>query len=334
MFAKAFLAAIALLLLTAGAGGKGDYAPSPALQAYQDGERALREGRNRDALSLFEQAAEKGLFVARLRAARMYATGEGVPVDEAKAFQHYEFIANRYADLDPSHPSARHVAEAFRETANFYRKGVSSAGIAADPFRAARLMQHAASYFKDQAAQFELAQMYMRGEGVDKNPKMAMNWLDHAAKKLYPPAQALLGESFWRGKDVKKSPAYGLAMLALARDNATPEDMDWIAALYEQALKEADGKTVEAANALLVQMSRAYRVKSADPLRIAPDAEMAGAPAGLTTATPPAVVAAPRTPPNDVSRSPRDPLPAAAAGPAIPPAADGFGLDANPGAGR
>jgi TPR repeat protein len=43
----------------------------------------------------------------------MYASGEGVPRDELRAFQYFSRIANTHAEESPQLPQARFVANAF-----------------------------------------------------------------------------------------------------------------------------------------------------------------------------------------------------------------------------
>jgi len=51
---------------------------------------------------------------------------------------------------------------------------------------------HAASYFDDEDAQFELAKHYLAGDGVQAHTKFALNWLARLSKRGHAGAQAFL----------------------------------------------------------------------------------------------------------------------------------------------
>jgi len=53
-------------------------------------------------------------------------------------------------------------------------------------------------------AQFDLALMYARGEGVRKNEKLAFTWFHKAARNNHVEAKFYMGLSFAKGKGVKK----------------------------------------------------------------------------------------------------------------------------------
>ncbi len=171
----------------------------------------------------------------------MYAAGTGVPQSDAKAFHYYQLIADQHAETGPRHPIAPYVAEAFVAIAGFYRNGLEELKVEPNLARAAGLLRHAASYFGDPTAQLELARMYLAGEGVPRNVRLAVNWLANASKKQHAPSQAVLGDLLWRGdKSIRRQPIKGLALLSLARQNAVGRDeASWIDELLRRALAEA-----------------------------------------------------------------------------------------------
>ena len=172
---------------------------------------------------------------AQLKLARIYASGNGVNKDNGKAFYFYRQIANQRADISPLSPVSRYVAEAFVALGEYYVDGIPSAQVPQDPVRAANLFRHAASYFGDADAQYQLARLYLDGDGVEKNVGLAINWLATAAKKQHAEAQATLGELLWRGSDdVRQRRARGLALIMLAHENAkaSGKEPKWIEELY------------------------------------------------------------------------------------------------------
>lgn len=234
------LAAIALLFLNSGmirAGEKIRIAAAERIDAQAlDSEQTLSKR-----VSVLEAAAELGVLEAQLKLARMYETGQGAPRSHARAFDLYRRIVDDQADVRPHHARAGDVAHAFVALGGYYRAGIPGSAVRIDKRRAARLLWHAASYLGDAEAQCALAQMYLEGEGMPRNSRLALNWLTNAAKKRHGKAQAQLGDLLWRGsKDIRRQPLKGLALLSLARQNATDEDQArWIEALYIQAYERA-----------------------------------------------------------------------------------------------
>ncbi len=149
----------------------------------------------------------------------------------------------------------------FVEMARLYKAGAPEANVAANPGQAFSLLHHAASYFGNPAAQFELAKLLMSGEGVTKNMRAAAQWLLSASRKGFAPAQAQLGDLLWRGGDgVKRVAGDGLGLLAIARKNAQDEDTAWIGKMFETARAEAQPIEILEANAFIVQELSASHV--------------------------------------------------------------------------
>jgi TPR repeat protein len=227
-----------------------------ATAAYRLGMASLKAGDVKAAIPALDYAADRGVLGAQLKLAKIYANGNGVGRDDAKAFYLYRQIANQRADIASSSPIARYVGEAFVSLGEYYREGLPEAGLDPNPKRAADLFRHAASYFGNADAQYALARLYLDGEGVEKNVGLAVNWLATAAKKRHAAAQATLGELLWRGDDVvRQRSARGLALIMLARVNAkeSGKEPKWILDLYRQAVAAADPKTLEEARGLTAE---------------------------------------------------------------------------------
>lgn len=202
---------------------------------------AVELGKAISPLSALEQAAGRGELDAQFNLARIHAAGEGVPRSPLQAFKLYQHIVDSYADVHPREPRARRVARAFVALGDYYRSGIQGSAIKADKGRAVSLYRHAASYLGDADAQYKLAQMYLRGEGVARNGRLAVNWLTNASKKRHANSQALLGDLLWRGaRDVRRQPLKGLALLTIAGQNAKDEaQARWIEGLRVSALEQA-----------------------------------------------------------------------------------------------
>ncbi len=208
-------------------------------------------------LQTLAPAAKSGDVSAEFEMARRLALGEGVKKNEAQAASYFQSVVSQLGDIGAHDKRAPLAATAYRFLAQFHRRGVAEAHIAANPAYAFDLLHHAASYFGDAAAQYELAKAFIEGDGVSKNARAGTNWMKLAAKKGYAPAQALLGDKLWRGDGVKRVPGEGLGMLAIARRNASPADKVWVSKMFEAARAEALPIEILAANAYIVQESGA-----------------------------------------------------------------------------
>lgn len=251
-------------------------------QAYDKALADWSKGDTEDALAALEYAADNGVLAAEMKLAELYAEGEGVSRNDAKAFGLYQRIAIRYADAGPRHPEADGIARSLVALAGYFRSGIEKIEIEPDPARAAGLYRHAASYFGSVTAQYELARMYLTGEGVNRNVRIAVNWLMNASRKQHAPSQALLGDLLWRGAaEGYHQPLNGLALLELARDRATgTPDETWIAELYSRSSQEALPEQRERARLIVKRWDRrlggAARTASGDGLTLPVEAPAGG----------------------------------------------------------
>jgi TPR repeat protein len=199
-------------------------------------------------------AASKGDLEARIEMGRRLAQGQGVRKSESSAVSYFKGIISEFEDIGAHDKRGPQVAAAFLEMARFYKNGAPEAKIDANPAQAFSFLHHAASYFGDPAAQFELAKLLMSGEGVTKNTRAAAQWLLSASRKGYAPAQAMLGDLLWHGSDgVKRVAGDGLGLLAIARRNALGADKAWVSKMFETARSEAQPSEILEANAFIVQ---------------------------------------------------------------------------------
>jgi uncharacterized protein len=254
-------AVAAFLVLGPVAVGADDPPPyTSATDAYRLGVSTIKAGKVSAALPALEYAAKHGVLGAELKLARIYATGrDGVGEDDGKAFTYYRAIADQYADINPSSPVAQYVGEAFVALGHYHLDGIPAMPLPANPAYAADLFRHAASYFGNADAQYDLALLYLKGEGVDKDVGLAVNWLAMAAKKQHEAAQATLGELLWRGTEVRQREARGLALITLAHENAKAggKEPKWIADLYAEAVAKSEPATRKEAAALLPELGGA-----------------------------------------------------------------------------
>jgi TPR repeat protein len=240
-------AALALTLGVASSGAAldGKQAPSVSepsqtpLQAFRSGTESYRAGDKKKAFDELHYAAEQGHPLAQWKLGRMYAEGDYVKRDDLKAFQYFSRVASEYAESSPWTPQARFVSNAFVSLGNYYLTGIPETSVRPDPARARDLFTHAASYFGDADAQYQLARLYLDGVGTHKDLRTAARWLGLAAQKGQYQAQATLGQMLFRGEGVPRQAARGLMWLTLARDAAAGPDDTWIVEAYDAAFARA-----------------------------------------------------------------------------------------------
>ena len=128
--AISFAALAAMMALAPAAIGAEDPPPyASATEAYRQGAAAAKSGHMDAALPALSYAAERGVLGAELKLARIYARGDGIARDDGKAFNYYQRIADQHAEIPPSSPVAKFVAEAFVALGQYCRKGVPGIGL-------------------------------------------------------------------------------------------------------------------------------------------------------------------------------------------------------------
>jgi hypothetical protein len=219
-----------------------DGTPSPNKPVGPDAARAsiepLKPGDKTPSLTALQYAAEHGHGVAAWQLGRMYAEGNGVPRNDLRAFEYFQKFADSHADDNPGMPRSRFVAHAFVSLGHYYLEGIPNTSVAVNPERARHMFSHAASYFGDPEAQFQLAMLYVKGTGVSRDPKRAVPWLVLAANKGHYKSQALLGRILFRGEHGSRQAATGLMWLTIACDGPGAK-VPWIAEAREAAFKQA-----------------------------------------------------------------------------------------------
>ena len=202
--------------------------------AFEQGMGALRAGRFDIALPALEHAAGKGLFLAEFYLARVFADRTSPQVDHAKAYVIYQRLADEHADIDPDDDQrAPFVAKSFTALAGYLRHGITEIGLKPDPARAAEYLHHAATFFNDQDAQFELAKLYLKGDGVPVDTKRAMHWLSVLTEMGHAGAQAFLADLYWQGEHVDRDPKRAYALVTVAVENAPAHERIWIEDIYQ-----------------------------------------------------------------------------------------------------
>jgi TPR repeat protein len=229
--------------------------PKAALQAGLDG---VRKGHARAALAALQFAADSGESLAQWKLGKMYASGDGVPQDDAKAFDYFSQIVENY-DEDQADPrQAPFVSSAFVALGVYDLRGIANTRVVPNPERALEMFHYAAVNFGDAAAQYNMARMYLDGEGVARDGRQAARWLYLAAEKGHIESEAVLGQLLFNGYDgVPPQRAKGLMWLSLAHDGITDKVKDqWILDLYSKAMSAASDADRQIASMFLDDRSR------------------------------------------------------------------------------
>jgi hypothetical protein len=206
-----------------------------AKDALRAGVREYNAGDKEGAARALEYAAGQGHALALWKLGRMYADGDGVPHDDLKAFEYFSRIADSGTADGPDAQISGVTASAFTALGTYFLDGIKGTYVRPNPERAYDMFNYAASYFGDPNAQYNLARLYLDGNGVDADPKQAARWFNLAAEKGHHPAQALLGDILINGLGgVPVQRVRGLMWLALAREGAQGRKDDWIVNLYEK----------------------------------------------------------------------------------------------------
>jgi TPR repeat protein len=215
------------------------------LQALRMGVAGYRSGDVKSSVEAFKYAAANGNPLARWKLGKMYADGDGVPHDDAKAFDYFLQIVQNYDEDDDNRRDISVVSNAFVALGVYSLNGIPNSEIKPSPERALEMFQYAALAFGNADAQYNLARLFMDGaDGVPKDMRQAARWLSLAAEKNHCQAEALLGHMLFNGFDgFAQQRARGLMWLTLARDAANeskdPKDQ-WIIDLYTKAQAAAN----------------------------------------------------------------------------------------------
>jgi len=211
--------------------------PPTPIEAFRSGAQALRQGKTEQAVTELEYAAEQGVPGAIWKLGRMYADGDGVKMNKARAYEYFRRLTATHGDDSAGTPNARYLANAFVTLGLYHLDGIPGT-LKADPNVAREMFRYAAAYFADPEAQYHLGRLYLLGKGAPKDAIQAARWLRLSANKGHHRAQALLGSMLFKGEDVSRQAALGLFWLIMAKDAATPDET-WITDVYTSALAQA-----------------------------------------------------------------------------------------------
>lgn len=241
------------------------------IEAFEKARSAYRSGDKTAAVLSLQYAAGRGHAGAQWMLGRMYAEGDGVAHDDEKAFYYFrevvrEASASNFLDSYDQQTDGPYVSSALVWLGSYYLEGIPGTPVKPDPKIALRLFTDAAYNFGDPNAQYNLARMYLDGNGVKRDPERAVRWLNLAAQKNHAPSRALLGHMMFKGEFVHKAPAKGLMLMALARATALESNdpsQQWMIDLYDKAVAGASDEERKQAAMLFDAWTRRHQQRSA-----------------------------------------------------------------------
>lgn len=223
-----------MLVLGAAAASAGAPKYRSAQDALDQGVGAFNGGYYEMAIPALEYAADAHLFLAPYYLARIYSDNNGSHTDHAKAYELYLKIAEEHTDVDPDDTQrAPYVAKSMTRIAGYLVNGLPEVNLKPNPKIAMEYLREAAQFFRDEDAQFELAKLYLRGDGIESDVPYAKHWLSVLSQKGHSGAQAFLADLLWRGKYMKADPVRALALISVAVANSPTYERVWIDDIYQ-----------------------------------------------------------------------------------------------------
>jgi uncharacterized protein len=207
-----------------------------AQEAYEQGLSAYRSGFYEIAIPALEYVVDKNdptnKFFAEFYLARVFADNAGPHTDHAKAYMLFQRLADEHADIDPDDlKRAPFVAKALTAVAIYVRDGLTEIVLKPDPERAVEYLRHAATFFNEPDAQFELARIFITD---DAQRQLGLHYLQKLSKEGHPGAQAVFADLMARGRHVKQDHTQALSLIKMAAENASPAERIWIEDIYQQ----------------------------------------------------------------------------------------------------
>jgi uncharacterized protein len=204
-------------------------------EAYDQGLGAYRSGFYEIAIPALEYVIGRNdaqyRFFAEFYLARIFADNAGSHTDHAKAYMLFQRIADEHADIDPDDlKRAPFVAKALTAVALYVRDGLPEISLKPDEQRVIEYLRHAATFFNEPDAQFELSKLLLLDE---KQRPAGLHYLQKLSQEGHAGAQAVFADLLSRGRYVTEDRARALGLIKMALDNAQPYDRIWIEDIYQ-----------------------------------------------------------------------------------------------------
>lgn len=200
--------------------------PDLAIQALESAiESTARSRTDRDA---------RVRFISSFYLARILSDNSHALTDHGRAYDIYFRIVDLFSDIDPEvDPRAPFVAKALLALAHYTRNGVPGREFRPNPHRSAHFVHQAATVFSDEEAQFELAKLFLTGDGIDPDVRRAIHWFSVLTQRGHWGAQAYLAEIYWRGQHVEPNQRRAMALITLALEAAPASERIWMEDIHQ-----------------------------------------------------------------------------------------------------
>lgn len=210
--------------------------PAASRSTLERGLAAYRKGDYETAEAAFRAIPDRADSYERLLAefylGRIYSDNAGNKTNHARAYEFLQRIADEHADVDPDDVRrAPFVAKALTTVAIYVRDGLPEVALKPDLERATEWLRHAATFFNDPDAQFELARDYIRSE---QERKTGLHFLQKLSREGHPGAQAVLADLLAKGRFVPPNLGEALALVTMAVENAAPSERLWIEDIFQR----------------------------------------------------------------------------------------------------
>ena len=228
--------------------------------AYEQGMSQWRSGYVELAIPALRHAADHEVFLAQYYLARILADNGTPYTDHVAAYQLYRKLALEHANIDPEDDKRKvFVARSLTALAAYVRRGLPQADVRPDPARAVEYLRHAAQFFNDEEAQFDLARMYLQGDGVPQDTRAGLHWLSALTQRGHAGAQAFLADIYWRGRyNVMRDPTRAFALITVAVEHAPENERVWIEDIYQNIYCGAPAGTRTQAQGMVADWRQKY----------------------------------------------------------------------------
>ncbi|MCZ4279649.1 SEL1-like repeat protein [Kiloniella laminariae] len=177
-------------------------APAVAI-TQQEAMQAMTQGDFATAFVFFHEHAEAGNPAAQYLVGYMTERGTGTEQNQEQAIHWYRKAAEQ------GNPDAKQSLARLQ-----LMEEASSKSMTPDQKQFEQTLKKAQA--GDAGSQFELAGLYHKGIGTDRDIPVAFEWYLRAAAQGYDEAQYVLGKAYLAGEEVPADPATGIRYLAAA----------------------------------------------------------------------------------------------------------------------
>lgn len=261
---SAMLAGLVALLVASAAPAFAQQAKKPGFKspeaAYEQGMSQWKNGHVELAIPALRHAADHEVFLAQYYLARILADNGTPYTDHVAAYQLYRKLALDHANIDPDDDKRKvFVARSLTALAGYVRRGLPQANLRPDPASAVEYLRHAAQFFNDEEAQFDLARIYLQGDGIPPDIRAGLHWLSTLTQRGHAGAQAFLADIYWRGRyNVRRDPTRAFALITIAVEHAPEGERVWIEDIYQNIYCGAPAGTRTQAQGMVADWRQKY----------------------------------------------------------------------------